>query len=57
MVDGNSGWIVFGLILGRFLGIYHPKVEDNRPLDTKRLVISFLALVVLVICFSAKPFS
>jgi membrane-associated protease RseP (regulator of RpoE activity) len=57
MVDGNSGWIVFGLILGRFLGIYHPEVEDNRPLDTKRLVISFLALVVFVICFSAKPFS
>ena len=57
MVDGNSGWIVFGLILGRFLGIYHPEVENNQPLDTKRLIISFLALVVFVICFSAKPFS
>jgi membrane-associated protease RseP (regulator of RpoE activity) len=57
LVDGNSGWIVFGLIVGRFLGIYHPEVEDNKPLDKKRLIISFLALVVFVICFSAKPFS
>jgi len=55
--EGNPGWIVFGLILGRFLGIYHPPVEDNQPLNPTRLIVAFLSLVVFVLCFSPKPFN
>lgn len=54
---GNPGWMVFGLLLGRFLGIYHPPVADNRPLSTGRKWVAFLAFVVFVLCFTPKPFS
>lgn len=54
--DGNPGWMVFGLVLGRFLGIYHPPVADSRPLSTGRKWLAFLSLVVFILCFSPKPF-
>jgi membrane-associated protease RseP (regulator of RpoE activity) len=53
---GYSGWTVFGIILGRFLGIYHPPVEDNRPLSKGRMAIAFFSLIVFVLCFSPAPF-
>jgi membrane-associated protease RseP (regulator of RpoE activity) len=53
---GNQGWTVFGLILGRFLGIYHPEVEDNKPLGFVRILFAVLALLILITCFSPKPF-
>lgn len=55
-LEGYSGWTIFGIILGRFLGIYHPPVEDQRPLTTSRLIVAFAALVVFVLCFSPAPF-
>ncbi len=55
-VEGYSGWLFFSFILGRFLGVYHPKVSDNRPLDSKRIVVGIIAIVVFVLCFSPKPF-
>jgi len=55
-VLGNSGWIIFALFLGRVLGIHHPPVDDNLPLTKGRLVISFLSLVVFILCFSPNPF-
>ena len=55
-VLGNSGWIIFALFLGRVLGIHHPPVDDNLPLTKGRLVISFLSLLVFILCFSPNPF-
>jgi len=54
--EGYSGFIVFVFVLGRFLGIYHPETELEEPLDTKRQVMGWLALVIFVLCFSLKPF-
>ena len=55
-VEGYSGWLFFSFILGRFLGVYHPKVSDNRPLDTKRMVLGIIAILVFVLSFSPRPF-
>ena len=55
-LEGYAGWTVFGIVLGRFLGIYHPPVEDSRPLNTGRILVAFLALLVFAICFSPAPF-
>ncbi len=53
---GYPGFLFFAFILGRFLGVYHPETEQEEPLDTKRQILGWLALVIFVICFSPKPF-
>ncbi|MEJ1240034.1 site-2 protease family protein [Chryseolinea sp. T2] len=47
--------ILFLFVLGRFIGIQHPPSEIEEPLDTKRIILGWLALIILVICFSPSP--
>lgn len=54
--EGYAGWLVFAFVLGRFLGIYHPPILIDEPLDMKRKVIGWVSLLVFVLCFSPKPF-
>ncbi|KAA9357103.1 site-2 protease family protein [Larkinella humicola] len=54
--EGYPGFLLFILILGRFLGVYHPETEDDQPLGTGRIVLGWLALLIFVLCFSPKPF-
>lgn len=55
-LNGYHGWLLFGLILSRFLGIFHPPAPDERPLSTGRKVLGCIALVVFILCFSPTPF-
>ncbi len=48
-------YIFFAFILGRFLGIEHPKAEIDKPLDLKRKIIGWIGLVVFIISFTPKP--
>ncbi len=54
--NGYSGFLVFVFVLGRILGVYHPDTELQEPLDPKRTVLGWLALVVFIISFSPRPF-
>lgn len=54
--EGYSGFLVFVFVLGRFLGVYHPETELQEPLDMKRQVLGWLALLIFALCFSPKPF-
>ncbi len=56
VVEGYPGFLLFILILGRFLGVYHPETEDDQPLGTGRIVLGWLALLIFVLCFSPKSF-
>jgi len=53
---GYSGWTIFGLVLGRFLGVYHPPSADESPLDIKRKLIGWLAVLIFIVSFSPNPF-
>lgn len=53
---GNVFWLVFGFLIGRFLGVFHPPVLHNKPLDWKRKVLGWLALVIFVLSFSPQVF-
>ncbi len=53
---GFSGFFPFLFLLGRVLGIYHPDVEEDEPLDWKRQVLGWLALLIFVLCFTPHPF-
>ena len=55
-LEGYNQWLLFVFIIGRFLGVYHPRAMDDSPLDAKRKVIGWIALIVFVISFSPQPF-
>ncbi len=48
-------YMVFSFVIGRFLGIDHPKAYVDQPLDLKRKILGWVALVVFVISFSPRP--
>lgn len=54
-LKGYSGWLLFVLIIGRFVGVRHPPTEIEEPLDTKRIILGWIALVIFVICFVPTP--
>jgi membrane-associated protease RseP (regulator of RpoE activity) len=55
-VMGNPGWLVFGLMLGRLTGIYHPPAPDESPLSSGRKVLGWLMVAIFVLCFTPSPF-
>lgn len=54
--EGYIGFMVFAVVLGRFLGVYHPETEENEPLGAGRKLLGWLALLIFLLCFSPKPF-
>ncbi|MFN3490521.1 MAG: site-2 protease family protein, partial [Emticicia sp.] len=55
-VEGYTGFLAFGLMIGRFLGVYHPTTSDTQPLTLERKILGWLALIIFILCFSPKPF-
>lgn len=55
--QGFNGWLVFGMLLGRFLGTEHPPAYIEEPLDTKRKLIGWFALFVFILCFTPQVFT
>ncbi len=55
-IQGFSGFFPFAFLLGRFLGVYHPDVELDEPLDTKRKILGWITLLIFVLCFTPHPF-
>lgn len=47
-----GGWVVWSLLLRIFIGIEHPPIDDPEPLDTRRMLVGWLAAVILIISFS-----
>lgn len=54
-IKGYEGWLLFAFILGRFIGIEHPPSEIEKPLDTNRVILGWLALIIFILCFSPAP--
>ena len=55
-VLGNPGWLVFGLLLARATGIFHPPAPSEKPLSPGRKVLGWLMLIIFVLCFTPSPF-
>lgn len=55
-VLGNPGWLVFGLVLSRLTGIYHPPAPNEAPLSAGRKVLGWLLIGIFVLCFTPSPF-
>ena len=54
-IQGYEGWLLFAFILGRFIGIEHPPSDIEQPLDTNRIILGWIALLMFVLCFSPAP--
>lgn len=54
--EGYEGWLFFGFLLGRVMGLRHPEVGDGQVLDTKRKMLGWLAILIFALCFSPQPF-
>jgi len=51
-----SGWFFFAILIALLVGIQHPPpLNDVTPLDKKRKLLFFVALLMLVLCFSPFP--
>jgi membrane-associated protease RseP (regulator of RpoE activity) len=53
-LEGYPSWLLFAFILGRFLGVDHPKVEEEK-IGWGRKVLGWLSLVIFILCFSPQP--
>jgi len=54
-VTGYSGWLLWVFVLARGIGIQHPPSELEEPLDTKRVILGWIALAIFIISFSPMP--
>jgi len=54
-IKGYEGWLLFAFILGRFIGIEHPPSEIEQPLDTNRVILGWIAVLMFILCFSPAP--
>jgi membrane-associated protease RseP (regulator of RpoE activity) len=55
--EGYQGWLFYGFLLGRVMGLRHPEVSGFQALDSKRKMIGWLAILIFVLCFTPKPFN
>lgn len=53
---GWIGWLFWAVILLFFIKIKHPPVRDFYILDTKRMILGYISLFILIISFSPTPF-
>jgi membrane-associated protease RseP (regulator of RpoE activity) len=54
-IKGYEGWLLFLFLVGRFVGVEHPRSEIEQPLDPRRTLLGWIALVVFILCFSPAP--
>jgi len=53
---GWTGWLFWALILNFVIKIKHPPVFNFKPLDTKRMMLGYFSLFILIISFAPSPF-
>ena len=55
-LEGYSGWLLFGFLIGNLLGVDHPVTENTAPLSPVRRYVAYLTILIFVLCFSWEPF-
>lgn len=53
--SGFGVWVMFSLFLLYFVGIEHPPVRYEQPLDLRRRVLGWLTMFIFVLCISPTP--
>jgi membrane-associated protease RseP (regulator of RpoE activity) len=53
---GWTGWLFWGFVLYFFIKVKHPPLQTFEKLDSKRMILGYISLAVLVLSFSPTPF-
>ena len=53
---GWTGWLFWGFVLYFLIKVKHPPVQTFEKLDSKRMILGYISLAVLVLSFSPTPF-
>ncbi|MDA3860904.1 MAG: site-2 protease family protein [Melioribacteraceae bacterium] len=53
---GWTGWLVWALVLNFVIKVKHPPVFNFQPLDSKRMMLGYFSLFILIITFTPSPF-
>jgi membrane-associated protease RseP (regulator of RpoE activity) len=54
-LDGHMLWLVFSLIAVKWIGVEHPPVTYEIPLNFGRKVIGWVAIIIFILCITPKP--
>ncbi len=54
-IEGYGGWMLFAFIIGRYLGVFHPRVAVEEPLSAGRKILGWIALLIFILSFSPQP--
>ncbi len=54
-VHGYPGWLIFVIMIGIIAGVPHPPSEIEQPLDLKRKILGWLALIIFILCLTPEP--
>lgn len=52
---GFTEWLILGFLLGRLVGIQHPPSEIEQSLDSRRIILGWLTLLIFILCFTPTP--
>jgi len=53
-----TGWLFFAFIIFFMIGTQHqPPLNEIAPLDTKRILIGILTVIIFILCFAPLPMS
>jgi membrane-associated protease RseP (regulator of RpoE activity) len=47
-------YMIFAIIVGRFVGIDHPEAYEDNPLSLPKKILGWLALLIFVMCFTPQ---
>jgi hypothetical protein len=54
---GYYGWLAFGFLLGRVLGLSHPPTQNQvTPINKGRMILGIITFIIFILCFSPQPF-
>lgn len=53
---GWTGWLFWALLLYFVIKVKHPPVADDTPLDSKRMLIGYFSIFILIVSFTPSPF-
>jgi membrane-associated protease RseP (regulator of RpoE activity) len=53
--EGSSGWLSMAFLLGRLIGIRHPRAVIEEGLNPARKWLGYLAILIFIVCFTPQP--
>jgi membrane-associated protease RseP (regulator of RpoE activity) len=54
-IQVNGIWLLYSFLAVAMIGVDHPQAPDDTPLDGKRKVLAWLAVIIFILCFSPAP--